>query len=103
VTLSEALSAVAEELADVSGSAQSAGGVLWDRSGRAFAASSADGQSAEFRLDPAVADAALRTPDTTRSRRGPDWVRFSPVALDDHALDRAEAWFGSAWRRAERP
>ena len=28
---------------------------------------------------------------------------FSPAELDDHALDRAEAWFGSAWRRAERP
>ena len=73
------------------------------RSGRAFAAVSTDGAVADFRLDPAVAGAALRTPDTAPSRRGPDWVSFSPETLDDHALDRAEAWFGSAWRRAERP
>jgi hypothetical protein len=55
---------------------------------------------AEFRLDPLVAKAALRTPDTQPSERGPDWLRFSPQALDGHAVDRAEAWFASAWRRA---
>jgi hypothetical protein len=59
--------------------------------------------AAEFRLDPPVAAAALRTPDTGPSRRGEGWVRFRPDVLDHHALDRAEAWFGSAWRRAERP
>ncbi len=63
---------------------------------------SADGSTAEFRLDPAVAAAALRTPDTSASDRGPDWVRFSPVDLDDHAIDRAVAWMRSAARQAER-
>lgn len=62
---------------------------------------SADGSTAEFRLDPAVAAAAQRTPDTSASERGPDWVRFSPVELDDHAIDRAVAWLGSAARRAQ--
>lgn len=63
---------------------------------------SADGSTAEFRLDPAVAAAAGRTPDTSPSDRGPDWVRFRPVDLDDHAIDRAVAWLRSAARRAER-
>jgi hypothetical protein len=60
------------------------------------------GDRAEFRLDPAVAAAALRTPDTAPSPRGGDWIAFQPSALDDHALDRAEAWFLSAHRRAAR-
>ena len=65
------------------------------------AAVSADGSIAEFRLDPAVAAAAQRTPDTSPSERGPDWVRFSPPVLDEHAVDRAVAWLGSAARRAQ--
>lgn len=60
---------------------------------------SADGSVAEFRLDPAVASAATRTPDASSSERGPDWVRFAPAALDQHAVDRAVAWLGSAARR----
>ncbi len=103
MTLAELLFEAAEPLTDVSATVDPAGGVLWDRVGRAFAAISADGSAVDFRLDRAVADAALRTPDTARSRRGPDWVGFRPGTLDDHALDRTEAWFGSAWRRAERP
>lgn len=54
----------------------------------------------ELRLNAEVAEAARRTPATSGSGRGPEWVRFSPPALDDHALDRAEAWFRSAWRAA---
>ena len=103
MTLAELLTDAAEPLVDVSATVDPAGGLVWDRSGRAFAAVSVDGAAAEFRLDGAVADAALRTPDTARSRRGAEWVSFRPASLDDHALDRAEAWFGSAWRRAERP
>jgi hypothetical protein len=61
----------------------------------------ADG-AGEFRLDPAVAAAARRTPDTSPSEHGPDWVRFAPATLDDHAADRAVAWLGSAARRAVR-
>jgi hypothetical protein len=60
----------------------------------------ADG-AAEFRLDPAVAGAARRTPHTSVSDRGPDWVRFTPEVLDGHASDRAVAWLGSAARRAQ--
>jgi hypothetical protein len=66
----------------------------------AVAVLDADGSAAEFRLDPMVAAAATRTPDTSTSGRGPDWVRFSPPTLDPHAVDRAVAWLGSAARRA---
>lgn len=103
MTLLELLMAAGEAQADVSASVDPSGGLVWDRVGRPFAASSADGLAAEFRLDAPVAAAALRTPDTASSRRGQDWVRFRPDVLDDHALDRAEAWFGSAWRRSEHP
>jgi len=101
VTLRELLTAAGVALVDVSVTS-AAHGLVWDRTGRPFATSSADGLTAEFRLDPAVAVAALRTPDTKPSRRGPDWISFKPAGLDDHALDRAEAWFASAWRRADR-
>ena len=102
MTLPELLTEAGEALVDVSVTSD-AQGLIWARTGRPFATSSADGLTAGFRLDPAVAAAALRTPDTKSSRRGPDWITFSPEGLDDHALDRAEAWFGSAWRRAEGP
>jgi len=101
VTLQELLTEAGEGPPGLSVSVDSSGGLVWDRIGRPFATATANGASAEFRLDAAVAAAALRTPDTSASRRGPDWVRFSPDSLDEHASDRAEAWFGSAWRRAE--
>jgi hypothetical protein len=55
----------------------------------------------EVRLEPFVAAAALRTPDTSESSRGPGWVRFSPAALDRFAADRVIAWIEHAWRHAE--
>ncbi len=72
--------------------------VSWSACDQTFAA--LDDRGAEFRLDPMVARAALRTPDTAPSGRGPDWVAFAPAVLDDGAVDRAEAWFLSAHRRA---
>lgn len=86
------------EAADRSTSADGSA-VEWSIDGRTFAAAHAG--RAEFRLDPAVAEAALRTPDTAPSSRGPDWVAFAPAALDQHAIDRATAWLASAWRRAD--
>jgi hypothetical protein len=97
VTLRALLEEAVGDLDEVE-SVQAGDGVEWRRGGRAFAA--VGGDAAEFRLDPLVTKAALRTPDTQPSQRGPDWVRFSPQALDDHARDRAEAWLASAWRRA---
>jgi hypothetical protein len=97
VTLHEVLAEAVADLDDVE-AIEDTEGVEWRRGGRPFAA--AGGGAAEFRLDPLVAKAALRTPDTESSNRGPDWVRFGPQALDGHAVDRAEAWLASAWRRA---
>lgn len=93
-----------EEAAELPGT-QSAtepdGSIIWTRAGRPFAVVSADGCLAEFALDPAVAEAAARTPDVTASHRAPGWVTFKPKELDDHAADRAVAWLTSAHRRAE--
>ena len=99
MTLRELLEAAALGLDDVSVATDEVGAVTWSRRGRAFAALSADGSIASFGLDPAVAAAAIRTPDTTDSPRGSGWVDFVPDELDDHAADRAEAWFESAHRR----
>jgi len=54
----------------------------------------------ELVIVPQVARAATRTPDTSSSPRGDAWVRFAPATLDGHAVDRLEAWFALAYRRA---
>ena len=86
-----------EGLPDVSSSPGGAGR-SWLRGGVEFAVVGPFG--AEVRLDRQVAAAAIRTPDTGPSPRGPDWVRFNPRELDPHALDRLEAWLDLAHRRA---
>jgi hypothetical protein len=73
-------------------------GAVWQRSGRPFAALAGD--VLEVRLQPPVARAALRTPDTGPSRRGEGWVRFVPPTLDQFATDRVTSWIESAWRHA---
>jgi hypothetical protein len=99
VTLRELLDGAAVGLADVQAATDDIGAVTWSRRGRVFAAVSADGSVGSFALDAAVAAAAVRTPDTTPSPRGAGWVDFAPPELDDHAVDRASAWFASAYRR----
>ena len=99
LTLDEVLASAADDLDGVSPSAD-ATGTTWSIEGVVFAAIARE--TAEFRLDAAVIGAALRTPDTRPSPRGPDWIAFAPLVLDDHAVDRAEAWFLSAARRAAR-
>ena len=54
----------------------------------------------EVALDPAVGRAALKTGNTLASSRGGGWIAFTPEAIDRFALDRAEAWVRSAYRRA---
>ena len=93
-----------EEAIDLPGAEPSLGpdgSITWSRGNRPFAVVTADGSSAEFALDPAVADAAARTPNVILSSRGPGWVTFAPPDLDDHAADRAAAWLASAHRRLE--
>ena len=100
MTLDDLLTDETAELPDVAVASSTGGGRTWSRRGRTFAGVSADGSVAEFALDPAVAAAAIRTPDTAASTQGRGWVSFAPAALDDHAADRAVAWFASAYRRA---
>jgi len=99
VTLAELLSSAASDLAGCAVDTAPGGATTWTRNKRPFVIVSADGAIAEFGLDPAVAAAAIRTPDTAPSVRGRGWVAFAPVDLDDHAADRAVAWFASAHRR----
>jgi hypothetical protein len=97
LTLAEILATSGEDLADVTVTID--GEVTtWSTAGRPFATLA--GEWAEFRLDPMVARAALRTADTSPSLRGPEWVVFAPSTMDDPAIDRAEAWFLSAHRLA---
>jgi hypothetical protein len=91
---------LAVELEDVR-SETSGRTTTWSRASTPFAVL-AD-SSVELRLDPAVAAAALKTPDTAPSPRGNAWVRYTPATLDDHDFDRLEAWFGLAHRRAAAP
>jgi hypothetical protein len=102
VSLRGALDGAAAGLADIDVATGADGSLQWSRAGLVFAVLGADGSSAEFALDPAVAAAAARTPDVVASGRGPGWVRFGPAVLDDHGVDRAIAWFISAHRRASR-
>jgi hypothetical protein len=97
LTLAEVLMAAADGLTGVTAD-QSGPIATWAAGPSVFA--SLAGDRAEFRLDPQIAAAALRTADTAPSSRGADWITFQPAILDDHALDRAEAWFLSAYRRA---
>lgn len=96
-TLAEALEAEAADL-DGAEATETPDGIEWRRSGVLFA--SLAGDVVEFRLSAAVAAAALRTPGTGPSSKGSGWILFRPVPIDGHALDRAVAWLGSAWRTA---
>jgi hypothetical protein len=76
------------------------GSIAWRRGELVFASLDAARATASYRLDPTLAAAARRTPDTAPSAAGPEWVRFTPLTLDDHARDRARSWFEAAARRA---
>lgn len=79
----------------------SGGSMSWIRDETTFAV--LEGSSVDLRLDRAVAAAALKTPDTATSERGPEWVRYAPPTLEGHDLDRLRAWFMLAHRRAGEP
>ena len=74
------------------------GVITWSVGDRPFAALGPLG--VEVRLDPPIAAAARRTPDTGPSSRGADWVRFNPRELDGHGVDRLRAWLELAYRRS---
>jgi hypothetical protein len=96
-TLDERVEAVVAELADVERRREDES-VGYSVAGRLFAVLMED--VLEAALDPAVAQAAVKTPDTMSSARGAGWIAFTPEEVDRFALDRAEAWLRSAYRRA---
>ena len=96
-TLELLVAEIAESLGDVATSPGGAGGT-WSRGDTAFAITGPFG--VEIRLDRLVAAAAIRTPDTAPSPRGPEWIRFNPRELDPHALDRLRAWLELGYKRA---
>jgi hypothetical protein len=95
-TLDERVESVVEELDGVE-RAREGESVTYLAGGTAFAVLLQD--VLEVALDPAVAKAALRTANTLPSPRGAGWIAFTPEAIDRFALDRAEAWVRSAYRR----
>lgn len=72
--------------------------VAWRRGSNPFAELAAT--VIAIRVGAVIAAAAVRTPDTRGSARGPDWIEFGPRELDGHALDRLDAWLAAAHRRA---
>jgi hypothetical protein len=86
-----------DELDEVSSSAD--GDVVsYARGGAVFVRVS--GSSLEVRLPADIAEAALRTPDTALDPDDRGWLRFTPKDDERHAVDRAAAWFQTAWRHA---
>jgi len=96
-TLDERVGAVIDELGGVDVRRDGAS-VSFAVGGAVFAV--LGGDILEVALDATVLKAALKTPDTAASVRGPGWIAFSPQAVDRFALDRAEAWVRFAHRRA---
>ena len=103
MTLREIIEASATETPGVDVATDPDGAMTWSVDGTVFAILVADGSSASFLLDPIVANAAARTPDVKRSRRGPGWVDMTPRVVDRHVYDRARAWFLSGHRRLTGP
>lgn len=96
-TLDECVEAVIAEMGGVTRQ-QDGETVAYTVGGRVFAVLMQD--LLEVALDPAVAAAALRTPDTLASSRGKGWIAFTPARMDRYGLDRADAWVRLAHRRA---
>jgi hypothetical protein len=102
MTVREAIGSALAPIAGIETTTEADGSTTWSIADVVFAAVSADGGTASFRLDPVLATAARRTPDTTESPRGSAWVAFAPTVVDAHAVDRAAAWAAAAHRRASR-
>ena len=87
---------LAAESDDVSSSGDE--GMVYRRGSVLFARVSAD--ALEVRLPADIADAALRTPDTSAMPGRRRLVALQPVGRERHVVDRATAWFQMAWRHA---
>jgi hypothetical protein len=95
--LDDLASGLAEELGDVSTTPDD-DATSYTRAEVTFARVSP--RVLEVRLPDDIAEAALRTPDTKSLPDQSGWIRFAPDADERHVVDRAEAWFVTAWRHA---
>jgi hypothetical protein len=95
-TLEDLLTAVASEAG--AESRRVGGAVEFGRAGNVFAVVSAE--TVDLHLDPEIAEAAFNTPGAEPSTRGGEWVHLTVQPDQPHDLDRARAWFLSAWRNA---
>ncbi|MFV2064408.1 MAG: hypothetical protein ACC726_13000 [Chloroflexota bacterium] len=97
LALDDLATGLAEELGDVRTSLE---GEMtgYSRGDATFARASSN--ALEVRLPQDIAEAALRTTDSSVVPGEPGWVRFAPSASDPHAVDRSQAWFRTAWRHA---
>jgi hypothetical protein len=98
--VAETLEAVFTELGQEAGASSSpaGGGTQFSRGTVVFA--TASGNVVELRLDSEIAEAALSTPSTAPSSRGSGWIQLAGDPGNPHDLDRARAWFLSAWRNS---
>jgi hypothetical protein len=97
LALDDLADGLAEELGDVSAAAD--GDVTsFERAGTTFARISSS--VVEVHLPDDIAAAAIRSADTAAIPNEQGWVRFAPSADGPHVVDRAEAWFRTAWRHA---
>jgi hypothetical protein len=90
----------AELAAELGGATVSGDGgvVSYQRGDAVFARVSSD--ALEVRLPADIAEAAVRTPDTVVVAGETGWIRFTPQGRERHVIDRASAWFQTAWRHA---
>jgi hypothetical protein len=99
VTDEPSIGDVLDALLDEAGDVETPTDRDYARNGVVFVARPAE-EVFELRLGEEIGEAAMRTPDTGPSSRGPAWVRFAPQEWDELAFDRLEAWFRVAWRMA---
>ena len=100
---SDSVSALVERVIGELGtvSAREIGGTTeYLRGGSVFAV--VRGRQIELKLRPDIAEAALRTPSTTASARGADWIVFEPRPNEAQDVDRLRAWLMIGWRTAQR-
>jgi hypothetical protein len=91
---------ITEELGDVR-TMPSAAVTEYHRGQQLFAL--VNGNIVTLRLRPDIAEAALRTPGTTASDRGPEWIDFAVQPGNPQDVDRLRAWLTIGWRSAQRP
>jgi hypothetical protein len=84
MTLVEVMTAAAADGSLDAGRAAD-GATAWSIGDVVFATLDPGGTVASFRLDPVLAGAARRTPDTRDSALGDAWVEFAPSVVDAHA------------------